>query len=357
MVRLPKHMYLSGPAIIQAIHRAVINKSYGGNGIADPSGFASIALPLQKRIQELIDSALQSSTRDDTIDWEDKVLNTIIASFVTSEDLGVSDDDVEYIVLLSTVVVMAYELVQVTIMEGTSTARFIISAFNEYLCEPEVCMQLAAKLEAEQRRLENACAHSTIQRAVMQLRKLMPDLLETTAVWKASMTQAQTTQNVLCDESSNSDGGVPDTVSKPVLSGAVFPRDLRIEVFLKHDCAWLFDFVESVDTCDGFTTIKTCIGLSMQVEPRFAVSEIYGIFNTVTITATNSCDKSLAGTIIVPPGYSFRVMEVEYVHEMVAIQGKTMIESDRAVLNVSNGDHIVQRRNCHRSVLIESTEC
>lgn len=159
-------------------------------------------------------------------------------------------------------------------------------------------------------------------------------------------------------EVTDATASVPASPRLQLPYSSTFPRDLRVQIFLKPDCTMPFDFVDTIDESDGPLTIKTCIGLRMHVEAGYTVSGISGIFDTVSLEARPGCGfTAFAATVFVPPGYSFRIPDVEFVSEMETSLAQTLIETKHAVMNVSNGDYIVKRRNLHRSVLVESTEC
>lgn len=151
----------------------------------------------------------------------------------------------------------------------------------------------------------------------------------------------------------------PSTTSTNLRNSfTTFPRDVRIEVYLKPNQTYPFDFVDSITHRDNNLVIKTCIGLEMLVESGYTVSDISGLFDTTNITAANGDNTdALAATIVVPPGYAFRVVDVVDVCEMEGETARTRIETVRATLLVRTGDYVVVRRNCRDSVTVETTEC
>lgn len=93
----------------------------------------------------------------------------------------------------------------------------------------------------------------------------------------------------------------------------------------------------------------------MRTEMGSSVSEISGIFDTVTVEAPEACENVSIGTIIVPPGYSFRVGDVERVYEKKGSSTERHVETTQAICRIADDGYAVKRRNCHRSVLIQST--
>jgi hypothetical protein len=150
-----------------------------------------------------------------------------------------------------------------------------------------------------------------------------------------------------------------DSTNSPrewVSSLARVPRDLRVELYLKAGDSWPLKAVDSIDTSSSTLTVKSCIGLRMEVEPRCTVSNIDGIFDTVTLEAHYMCGMVFAATIVVPPGYSIRITDVEGVTVMDNKLSRTRVKTEQAMLVVLDGDYVVKRRNCHRSVLVESAD-
>lgn len=363
----PTGMGFSVAAMVQTVHRAVVTKTYGGKSKAHLGTIASLALPLQKHIRQTIQQTLQSSAAD-VVDWEAQVLMPIIADFNLVEDLGVSTVDAEYIVLLSTVVILAFEVLllpEVSCLHSTS--EFLVGMFEQYFCEPEICRTMSSRLEEEQRRLVRAGADTQEQQAAGVLRKLMPDLSTRSVVWnkltrvikkKPSAKSVKAFQSQVDLKLAGSVAG-PSTSSRPPSPRlTTFPRDLQVEIFLKPGCSMEFDFVDSVTEVHGALVVKTCIGLRMHVEAGYTVSGPSGTHDTVTLHERSDSDgvKLFAATVIVPPGHIYRITGVDFVSEMHTDLSQTLIETDAAVMNVSGGDYAIQCRDQRHSVLVESNE-
>jgi hypothetical protein len=134
----------------------------------------------------------------------------------------------------------------------------------------------------------------------------IPDLSTNTAIWKAAL--------VACRDPGdtglrNMEAGAPASSRGRKSTLITLSRGLRVEVHLKVGGSWPFDFVGSIDTSHGASTVK--IGLRMGVEPYCTVSSIAGIFDTVTLEAHHTSETAFAATFAVPPDYSLRVTDVE----------------------------------------------
>lgn len=354
IIQTHSNMSLSVTSIVRVAHRATFDKDYQGKCNVDPATLARIALPLKQRIRSAV-RGMSTADRIGPVDWEKLVFEPVIAEFHVVEDLAVSAADAEYIVLIATVVTLAYEILLLPAVNVDITTRgFLCRMFCEYICEPTISSKLIEHLKIDQHRLERADADFNVLRATWKLLGLIPDKNSRSATWIENMPPVRDSADEDLVEAAVQ---LPDSTDKCSPPALTYPRDLRIEVFLKTGFSWNFDLVDRIVESEGHLVIKTCVGIYMRVEPGFVVSEIHGPLDTVTVERHKGCETSLAGTIFVPPGYSFRGTEVEFVGEIAGESGQTMIETKRAVLNVSNGQYVVKLKNCHHSVLFESMEC
>lgn len=359
----PTGMHLSTAAMVQAIHRAVVQVSYAGRCDADPAAIADLALPLQKKVRETILTAL-TSTSADNVNWRSQVFEPIIATFVSVKCLGVSFApikclkisiaDTDYVILLATLVILSYEILLLPeAIHQRPLNDFLPGTFKELICEPTVCYLLSRRLEEEQRRLVRAGAKTKVQRASGILRKLIPDLSVVSAAWKA---RPQSRLSSFIGKLNQAPAKPAGSVFIPSFRSTTFPSDLRVEIFLHLGRSMPFDFVESIERTGRYLLVKTCVGLRMLVEAGYTVSSISGTFDTVTLKALPECKTRLAATVIVPPGYFFRITDVDYFTGK-GTSGYTLLETQHARMHVSNGKYVIKRRNNYRSVVVESNEC
>jgi hypothetical protein len=106
--------------------------------------------------------------------------------------------------------------------------------FEKYLCEPVVSCQLIAQLKVEQSRLERAGADFSVQRAVQDLLDLVPDTVTRPSAWTGQVPTAQDQGGMepLCV-----DTVVPKLARTSLDTLARYPRNLRVEIFLKPGCS------------------------------------------------------------------------------------------------------------------------
>lgn len=277
-----------------------LKKTYGGNCSADPSAIVSLVSSLHKRIREAVEQASLAMPVGD-IDWETQVLEPIIANFHVIAELGISAADVEYLILVGTVIILSYETLLVPEMQRRkSTCAFLTKIFAEYLCEPDIHHRITERLRLEQRRLEVVGATSAIQEAVRTLRLMLPDIWTSIVAWEKPLPEPHVSNTTDAHEDA-------DANSRP------FPRDLHISVSLKPGQSLPVDFVECIDTLSGNVVVKTHFGLRSEVQSDVRVSNISGMFDAVTLSVEDAQATSLAATIIVPPGYYYRATNVESV--------------------------------------------
>jgi hypothetical protein len=363
-------MDLSVAAVTQSAHWAIIAKNYNGKCEIDPSAIVRLTRRLQERIQVSIHrtQTLQILSAR-TVDWSAEVFNPIIAECESPKHLGVSDDDAEYLVLLATLLILAYELCLLPLVSRQPhTKSFLIQAFKDYLSEPEVCYRVAGKLDSEYRRLKRADANMTVILAVRVLRNLMPDMSTAHAYWEPLVPLPSLVDDTVDSSQSNAAGDSDQTVDvvmrRSQLPGrydlsptfTAFPRDIWVEVYLNPGRSLPFDWVESIGIENKVLTVKTCIGIRLLVEPGYTLSETSGIFDELTLYAVDDAAAGLAATIVIPPGYTFRVTDMEDVSEIAGPSGQTMIVTKRGVFIVAHGEYTIERRNNRSSAQIVSTD-
>lgn len=337
------NMEFCAAAIVQAAHGAIVGKNYEGKCSVDPSAIVYLVYSLQQRIREAVEQALLTSLVDD-VDWETQVLAPIVASFHVVSELGISSEDGEYLVLIGVVITLAYEiLLAPRTQEHKSVYTFISNIFAEYLCEPDIHHRITERFKLEQRRLETIGSTYAIQDAVRNLRLMLPDIWTSIVSWERPLPELHASTSSVTRED--------DKVSRHS------PRDLHIAVSLKPGHSFSFEFVEAIYTSSGLVVVQSHFGLRMEVQQGFHVSDVSGTFDSVTLSAADDHVSGHAALIIVPPGYAYRATQVESVFEIEAQTPRTVIETAQATFEVSHGDYVVKRRNCHNSVLIESIEC
>jgi len=78
---------------------------------------------------------------------EAQFLIPFVAEFKIAWNIGVSKADGEYIVLLSTVAILAYELLIIPeIACQKATKEFLAAKFHQAFCEPELCRSMILRL-------------------------------------------------------------------------------------------------------------------------------------------------------------------------------------------------------------------
>ncbi|KAH8707051.1 hypothetical protein GQ44DRAFT_777543 [Phaeosphaeriaceae sp. PMI808] len=349
-----KSMTLCVARAMHAIHQAIVDKSYGGNCETDPAAFVRLAAPLQYRIRKMVHHSLHESLGM-PLNWEAKVSNLIIADFEVTENFHISPPDMEYFILLGTVVVLAYEiLLSLGEWQGLSTREFLTRSFEIYFCEPYIGQSLAEFLMTEKHRLGRAGADKRVQLAVYTLQDLVQDLSNSSSLWTESRlgfqsrTDAADTEPIVYNSPS---------LQKNMSGSTILPQDLLVKVFLRPGCSIPLDFVNFLRTSKGGFEIKTCNGIRMEVLPGFEVSSISGIFDTVTVQASEGNSIDFAATVFIPAGCLLRATEIEDVTEIEGKPRRAVIRGKQAIFEFSDADggYSVSRGKYEQNLFIQNT--
>jgi hypothetical protein len=330
-------MTLNLPAVLQAAYTALDEKSYDGDNSRDPSAIISLTLRLQRRVRPFIDRALHSSRSNQLEEWPTQVLNPVLDEFDSANALGMSIEDAEYMILLGTVIVLAWEISYLSVASPNiyTINHFLMELFGDYLCEPEVCCSVAERLRTEHDNLESTEAGTEVLQAVWALRNLMPDLTKVMAKWNLYNAPLSNAKSEDSAPSMDATSGACKT-PEPTPSLAAVLRDTYIKVFLKPGCSWPFDFVNAINIIEGVLTFKTCIGIYIEVEEGFTISSISGNFDIANLVALQGAKNGLAATIVIPPGYAFRVPDIDDVSEVEGPPVQTKIETKEALIYVND---------------------
>jgi len=182
--------------IVNTIHGALLAKMYQDTPSKDFMALECLGSRLSQRVKSDVHALISESDLDPRIDWETAIFRPIIATFDILEDLGVSNEDAEYILLLATLLILAFELL---LLSGKSRAGrmrgFLARTFEDYLVEPEIVSAIDQSLEAKRLRLARKLADMKVLRAIQDMRILMPDTEQCSRVWKASVAPRQSIKN------------------------------------------------------------------------------------------------------------------------------------------------------------------
>jgi hypothetical protein len=109
---LPTHprevLDLSPLAVVPS--SALVAKSYHGVSSTHTTALDGFNDRLLKQVQCEVGAVSRRSYLDNKIDWEVQVFKPIIATFEIQDDFGIYRGDAEYVFLLATVLMLAYEL-------------------------------------------------------------------------------------------------------------------------------------------------------------------------------------------------------------------------------------------------------
>jgi hypothetical protein len=89
-------------AIMSGIHNTLVEKSYPQRPNVYPSSLEDLGERILARVQREVTAVLLETGLDPGIHWGDRVFGPVIATFDIVEELGVCQEDSEYIFLLVT---------------------------------------------------------------------------------------------------------------------------------------------------------------------------------------------------------------------------------------------------------------
>jgi hypothetical protein len=308
---------------------------------------------------------------DPMTDWDTQLLRPIVADFDLSETLG-TWEEAEYILLLSTVLMLAYELL---LLAGKSKAprmrSFLSLAFRDYFVEPKVFWAIEITLETERVRLAREGADMAVLRAIHSIRVLLPYIDLCTVAWEKRSNLGWSGDIAEPRFHDNDRAGTQDlrkrgwnadstatTGSIKQLSSAsrypptALPQNLYIRIFLKLGYSWPFDYVTSIEFYGNKAIIESSTGLSMQLEEGCSIVLNPRYSDAIIITAHEFQSHQYMATIIVPPCSWYPVTKVLSVNERTDVLGWTLIETDDSILNIGNVRHVVRQTEFGNRVLI-----
>jgi hypothetical protein len=322
--------------------------------------------------------AIHAPVSLESVEWDTRVFKPIIATFDISEDLGVCVEDAEYIFLVTATLWLAYELLTACGKDKTPKIRtFLIFTFGDVFVEPEICSEVLEVLEAERKRLAEACATMRTLRAVSDVRMLIPDLEACTAAWDASMIQITSRRSVRNNSVVDSLKHLPSTLrahfpqsrwskdpaattasreratSVPLNSMLVL-EDVHVRVFLNPGGSWSVSDVTSTEFTDYGTIIRKSDGTTVRLEGESSMSATATKSKVCTLAGPNRSTGALTATILVPPNCSYSVPQVIDVRGKALAKHVTIVETACARLEVEHGQYQIKRKDFGKRITIEN---
>ena len=318
---LPTHsrevLDLSPLAIVDSIHSAVIAKSYRGLPNTDPSVLENFSDRLSTRVQSEVRAVSEGSHLDATVDWEVDAFRPIIATFRIQEDLGICQRDTEYVFLLSTLLILAYELLLMAGKDKAPKARsFLARSSSQCLVEPEVCYSISEMFEFERKRLAEGVAGTKVLRVIQNIRSSLPNVGFCTADWNVSVAPHENVRNSIfrrfshmlgthttdsqvlrCSNEKATSRESCKTVSVALpLSRAFDSEDVKVKVFLKPGCSWSLDLVTSI-VLGGGARMRTSTGLVVKLEKGYSISTTTTKPDTVVVVMPSKSADGFMATV------------------------------------------------------------
>jgi hypothetical protein len=363
-------------AITNGIHRTLIEKSYPWIPDVCSSALVGFGERILERIEREVTLVLLEAGFDPRIDWNSRVFRPIIATFDIVEELGVCPEDSEYMLLLVTALLLAFELLLLTGRDKAKRTRtFLVRAFEDIFVEPEICRTVGDVLDIELSRLARMNADTKVLKAIQGVRVLLPAIATCTATWDALMLhglrgkernrylqQRMRTSTSLepevrismCSEEAATKFLREVEIFAPLRRLAANPFDVEINVFLKHGCGWDIDFATSIDLEMDRARVNTFTGLSIKLEAGCLVSPVTAPDNKMLVTMPERSASGFTGTISIPPGCSYCVDKVEALRERRSGAKCTLIETADSVLEIGEGDYSIKRVSGGTHLIVEN---
>jgi hypothetical protein len=371
----PGKIAFSSMAITSGIHRTLIEKSYPWIPDVCSSALVGFGERILERIEREVTLVLLEAGFNPRIDWDSRVFGPIIATFDIVEELGVCPEDSEYMLLLVTALLLAFELLLLAGRDKAKRTRiFLVRAFEDIFVEPEICRTVGDVLDIERARLARMNADIKVLKAIQGVRVLLPAIATCTAAWDALMLhrlrgnerdhylQRMHTSTPLepevrismCSEDAATKFLREAEIFAPLRRLAANPFDVEINVFLRHGCGWDIDFGTSIDLEKDRARINTFTGLSIKLEAGCLVSPITAPDNTMLVTMPERSVSGFTGTISIPPGCSYCVDKVEALRERGSGAKCTLIETADSVLEIGEGDYSIKRVSGGTHLIVEN---
>ncbi|KAG9189907.1 hypothetical protein G6011_06775 [Alternaria panax] len=365
-------------AIVCGIHSALVEKSYPQRPNVRPSILEAFGERLRERVQREVAAVLLGNDLDPRTDWESRVFRPIIAAFDIFEELRVNRGDSEYIFLLVTTLLLAFELL---LLAGRDYARaekahtFLAQTFQYIFVEPEICRKVVDVLGVERARLIRIDAGMDVLRAIQGVRMLIPDDTTCTATWDTYILDSLRGndrdhyfhQTVLRRT-------LPEPEVRPFMYGnksvtkflreaetfapqerlVVHSFDVEVKLFRKHRRPWMVNYVTHTNDSGGRLTMHTDQGLRIEPEPDCSFAAIEGVPFAMSVKMPAGSINGFIATIYVPIGRELRVDKVSEVREKTRDVDWIVVETAHEVLEIVQGDFRIRRLNWGSRVIVEN---
>jgi hypothetical protein len=362
-------------AILEGIHSTLVEKSYSQKPNVDASILERFGRRIVERVQHELTAVISQDGLGPGTNWERRVFKPIIATFDIGENLGVCQEDAEYISLLVTALSLAFELLLLADRNTAGEIRtFLARSFDEFFVEPEICRIVDSMLDAEHDRLSRMPAEATILRAIQNLRNLLPDIHSVIIAWNASMLRrlppddiANYIQRQVCrpdlvdsgprisrwSEEATSTFFEEAGIFAPVRHAVVTAPYLQVKVFLKYGCCLSFNFITLIDHHGDCAIMHMCNGLRMELKTCPSSSSIIRVRDRVSVRAPEGSNDGFIGTLFIPPDGSYHAARVENIMEERSDTLWTIIDTATAIFEIVGDNYQVRSVNIGSSAVVE----
>ncbi|KAI4674807.1 uncharacterized protein J4E84_010413 [Alternaria hordeiaustralica] len=362
-------------AILRGIHNTLIEKSYPQQPDVSPSVLGSFGERIVERVQQEVATIVSTEGFDPGIDWNQRVLRPIIATFEIEEDLGMCQGDAEYVFLLVVVLSLAYELLLLADKsKAHKTHAFLGQVFDECFVEPEICRTVGLLLDAERERLARMSAEIKRTKAIQDMRMLLPEINMCITAWDVSMLRNLGTSDIASyvrrharmydvpkpevrisrwsEDAATTFFGEARTFA-PVRCAADAAPDVQVKIFLERGCSLPFYFVTSIAFRGDRAMIHTSEGLSLVLEEGCSISSITGVCDRMRLTRWEGSKDGFIGTMSIPPGCLYRAANVTGFAEGISNTLLTIIDTATATFEVDGDNYCIRHVDFGSTIVVE----
>lgn len=313
-------------------------------------------------------------------------MKPVIQDFPDPQYLSLDEEEVDYVLLTSTVVFMGLEILyQRRCNLSREDERYLLRSIVE-LAELDTICRAIDTIEDEYSRLTKLDARLEVLTSLWMMGGLLSaglaECLRRHPSINYDIKAIDNDSNLLKPSKEDNSGGIqwPNNISDlessiPIEDDqaqtsslpnpsyhraelhvpppfAHYYRNLHIQFYLKlgHSCD--IDFVNSISLRNDSFTISTCTGISVSVEEGATVSDSQGAMDKVTVQG--SSDMDLALTVLVPPGKSYLIEDVIRIEHDVKMRMWTKLHAKNGMIWIGYGLYKISVEDEERKVIVRN---
>jgi hypothetical protein len=374
----PKHNMASpGPSLLAIV--VAVQRTVGEIGINQDEATAHcLCMATWSLLLDKVERIAVSECEGQP-DWRAQILLPMMEDLtVISKQGSIHGEDFEFVLYVSCVVVMAYDILRFRSTKITAKdEEFVLKALTDVFYNKlsnELRRKIWMALDSEIERLVTKYASDGVINAVLKLQNLLTQtdrrlqerhevearnsLMPSCHVVPAHE-RSMLDDNMLPSSAPNLSMPVapPSSWAKISSSSPVYAGDVHVQIFLKQNLTLQFPCVRSVFPRDDKLVIETYTGLRIRLEDDMGVmvSGISTSHDSMKIFRVSSGSQTLSATVIVPPGFRYRLDDVVSIGGKGTDGNETVIETSCATFRIGNSPYRLERNGRH--VMVKNVCC